>query len=101
MAEFKHLRLTLLIELICLPTFGQGKLPETPKPGTFQIITPNQYMPENIIPIPTVPTVTDFGQNNIQRRNQQLIREAELREQERIEQQKQIYADLKTERINY
>lgn len=101
MAEFKHLRLTLLIGLIYLPTFGQVKLPETPKPGTFQVITPNQYMPENIIPIPNVPTVTDFGQNNIQRRNQQLIRETELREQQRIEQQKQIYADLKTERINY
>lgn len=100
----KKTYLTLLCGLIGLLTFGQVPLPQTPQPSTFQTITPNLYMPENVITTPTIPTVTNFGQNNIQQRNQQLIAEAERNEQLRRQQNHQMYADIakfNSNRINY
>src|SRR5699024_8123583 len=83
------LQLTFLLGLICTLTFGQVQLPTTPTPWTFPTITTNQYMPENIIPIPTVPSVTDFGQDRIRQQNQRLIAEVERNEQLRRQQQNQ------------
>jgi len=88
------LQLTFLLGLICTLTFGQVQLPTTPTPWTFPTITTNQYMPENIIPIPTVPSVTDFGQDRIRQQNQRLIAEVERNEQLRRQQQNQMYADI-------
>lgn len=54
--------------------------------------------------MPNIPTVTDFGQNNIQKRNQQLIAEVERNEQLRRQQQNQMYRDVaefNKGRINY
>lgn len=102
--ELQKLTLTLLFGLVGLFSFGQVQLPQTPTPSTFQTITPNQYLPKNVIPTPTIPTVTNFGQNNIQQRNQRLIAEAERNEQFRRQQQHQMYADIArftSNRINY
>lgn len=102
--KIQKLILTTLFGLICSLTFSQVQLPKTPTPSTFQTITPNQYMPENVIPIPTVPTVTNFGQNRVQQQNQQLIAEVERNEQIKTQQQKQLYADIAkstASRINY
>lgn len=96
--------LTILCGLISSMSFCQIQLPKTPTPSTFQTITPNQYMPENIIPLPNIPTVTDFGQRNIQKRNQQLIAEVERNEQIREQQQNQMNSDIaefNKSRINY
>lgn len=102
--KIQKLILTTLFGLIYSLTYCQIQLPKTPTPSTFQTITPNQYMPENVIPIPTVPTVTDFGQNRVQQQNQQLIAEVERNEQIKAQQRKQLYADIaksRAERINY
>lgn len=102
--KIQKLILTTLFGLTCSLTFSQVQLPKTPTPSTFQTITQNQYMPENVIPIPTVPTVTNFGQNRVQQQNQQLIAEVERNEQIKTQQQKQLYADIAkstASRINY
>src|SRR5690554_5525646 len=92
--ELKKTYLTLLCGLIGSLSFCQVQLPNTPTPSTFQTITPNQYMPENVIPMPNVPTVTDFGQDRIRQQNQRLIAEVERNEQLRRQQQNQMYADI-------
>src|SRR5690554_4387902 len=92
--ELKKTYLTLLCGLIGLMSFCQVQLPKTPTPSTFQTITPNQYMPENVIPMPYVPTVTDFGQDRIRQQNQQLIAEAERNEKIRRQQQNQMNSDI-------
>lgn len=102
--HLQKLILTIVCGLISSVSFCQVQLPKTPTPSTFQTITPNQYMPENVIPMPNIPTVTDFGQNNIQKRNQQLIAEVEQNEQLRRQKQNQIYRDVaefNKGRINY
>lgn len=102
--ELKKTYLTLLCGLIGSVSFCQVQIPKPPKPSTFQMITPNQYMPESVLPIPNVPSVTDFGQNNIQKRNQQLIAEVERNEQIREQQQNQLntdIAELNKSKINY
>lgn len=96
--------LTLLCGLIGSLSFCQVQLPKTPTPSTYQTITPNQYMPENVIPIPTVPTVTNFGQDRIRQQNQKLIAEVERNEQIREQQQRQLNVDVaefNRNRINY
>lgn len=102
--ELKKTYLTLLCGLIGSVSFCQVQLPKTPSPSTFQTITPNQYMPENIIPIPNVPTVTNFGQDRVRQQNQQLIAEIEQNEKIRRQQQNQMYRDIaefNKGRINY
>lgn len=102
--NLQKLILTIVCGLIGSVSYCQVQLPKTPTPSTFQTITPNQYMPENVIPMPNVPTVTDYGQNNIQKRNQQLIAEVERNEELRRQQQNQMYRDVaefNKGRINY
>ena len=102
--ELKKTYLTLLCGLIGSLSFCQVQLPNTPTPSTFQTITPNQYMPENVIPMPNVPTVTNFGQDRIRQQNRQLIAEVERNEQLRRQQQNQMYRDVaefNKGRINY
>lgn len=119
MIKQKRLQLTLFIGLTYSLTFGQVQTPTSP--------TPNQFMPENVIPMPTVPQPTNFTpqsifnqpkayssptdpmnvfqgtneQERIRRQNQQLIQEVERNEQRRIEVQRQLYADLKMKRANF
>lgn len=102
--EFKKLHLTLLCCLTCALTFGQVQLPKTPTPSNFQTITPNQYLPENVIPMASIPSVTDFGQNRVQQQNQRLIQEVEQNEKLRAEQLNQVHKDIaefNSNRINY
>lgn len=102
--ELKKTYLTLLCGLIGSLSFCQVQLPNTPTLSTFQTITPNQYMPENVIPMPNVPTVTNFGQDRIRQQNRQLIAEVERNEQLRRQQQNQMYRDVaefNKGRINY
>lgn len=102
--ESKKLHLTLLCCLTFALTFGQVQLPKTPVPSNFQTITPNQYMPENVIPIPTLPSVTNFGQNRVQQQNQLLIQEVEQNEKLRNEQLNQVNKDIaeyNSNRLNY
>lgn len=102
--ELQKLTLTLFFGLIGSLSFCQVQLPKTPTPSTFQTISLNQYMPENVIPMPTIPTVTNFGQIGIQQQNQRLIAEAERNEQLRRQQQNQMYqdiAEINKSRINY
>lgn len=96
--EFKKIHLTLLCGLICSLTFCQVKLPKTPTVSNFQVITPNLGLPKSNVPninLPntTFPTAQPNGMN---------VYEQDRR---RVEQQqselKQIYADLKSDRINY
>src|SRR5690554_3765830 len=102
--ELKKTYLTLLCGLIGSLSFCQVQLPNTPTPSTFQTITPNRYMPENVIPMPNVPTVTNFGQDRIRQQNRQLIAEVERNGQLRRQQQNQMYRDVaefNKGRINY
>lgn len=102
--KLQKLTLILFFGSISSFSFGQMQLPNRPVGSSFQTVTPNQFMPENIIPIPTVPTVADFGQNRVQQQNQRLIEEANQYEQLRRQQQNQIYADIAEfyrNKINY
>lgn len=102
--ELKRTYMTLLCGLIGSLTYCQVQLPKTPTPSTFQTITPNQFNHENILKVPTMPTVTDFGQDRIRQQNQKLIAEVERNEQIRAQQQKQMNADIadfNRNRINY
>lgn len=97
-------KLILLFGMIGTLAFGQVQLPKTPTAWTFPTIPTDQYMPENVIPTPTVPTVTDFGQDRIRQQNERLMAEAERNERLRRQQQDQMYediAELNKGRINY
>lgn len=72
--------LTLLGGLIGSISFCQVGLSNIPTPWTFQVITPNHYMPESKMPIPAVPNIIDFGQERIRRQNQRMIEESLPRE---------------------
>lgn len=91
--ELKKLHLTLLCGLICSLTFSQVKLPKTPIISNFKVITPNLGLPESSLPSITFPTSQPNGMNIYEQ------------DRKRVEQQenelKQIYEELKSDRINY
>lgn len=90
--KFKKLPLTLLCGLIGSLTFCQVKLPKTPQPTILRVITSNTN-PENAI------SNTNFSTSQS---NGMAVYE---QDKKRIEQQqnerKQIYSELKAERIKY
>lgn len=91
--ELKKLHLTLLCGLICSLTFCQVELPKTPTVSNFQVITPNSGLPKSILPNTNFPTSQPNGMAVYEQ------------DRKRVEQQenelKQIYADLKSDRIDY
>lgn len=97
--EFRILQLTLFFGLTCSLTFGQVQFPTAPTPSTFQTISPNGFMPDDIMPIPTI-SVPGFGQDQIQKQNQKLIAEAERNEQIRAQRQKQLYEEIRENNKN-
>src|SRR5690554_7272910 len=107
MRTSKLLNLTLIIGLTVQLTFGQA--PQIP---TIQIPTvpqPTHFTPQSIFDLPKPHSPTNpmdifqgtDEQERIRRQNEQLIREAEKYEHQRLETQKQLYADLKMERTNF
>lgn len=91
--EFKKLHLTLLCGLICSLTFCQIKLPKKPTVSTFNVITPNSALSKSTLPNTTFTTSQPNGIAVYEQDRKRVAqRENEL---------KQIYADLKTDRINY
>jgi len=91
--ELKKLHLTLLCGLICSLSFCQVKLPKAPKISTFKVLNSNLGLPKINIPNHNFPTSQTNGINVYkQDRRRVLQQENEL---------KQIYAELKADRINY
>tara|TARA_R110002049_G_scaffold277604_3_gene456151 strand:- start:2749 stop:4080 length:1332 start_codon:yes stop_codon:yes gene_type:complete len=91
--ELKKLHLTLICGLICSLTFCQVKLPKTPTVSTFKVITSNLGLPKSTLPSTNFPTSQPNGMAVYEQDRQRVAQqENEL---------KQIYADLKTDRINY
>lgn len=94
---FKKIQLTLLFGLACLLTFSQVKLPEAPKPTTYQtyqVTTPTTtYSQTNIQPTTIFP--------NAQPNGMAVYEQDKKRAEQQQSELKQIYADLKTDRINY
>lgn len=113
MKKPKLLNLTLIIGLITNLTFGQVQTPTTDYiNGVINVPktpTPTHFTPQSIFDLPKPHSPTNpmnifqgtDEQERIRRQNEQLIREAEMYEHQRLEAQKQIYADLKMERTNY
>lgn len=92
--ELIKLYLTVLFGLTCSLTYCQVQLPKTPQPLTFQIITPNSNInPINSIPSTNFPSTQPNGLN-VYEQDRKLV------EQQQNE-LKQIYADLKDDKINY
>lgn len=105
MAEFKNIHLTFIIGLLlCFPIFGQINMPAIPQPTSItpQSIyqTPNTGIP-NTSTNPMNILLNTNEQQRIQQRNEQLIRDVQLREQQQLELQKQIYADINSGKINF
>lgn len=101
MKQAKRTLLTFLIGLTVTLIFGQN-LPNIPQPTQFQ---PNilNNLPANTNVV-TNPMDIFFGtdeQQRIKKQNEQLIREAELYELQRLETQKQLYADLKMQQMSF
>lgn len=102
---------TLIIGLVTNLTFGQApqiptiQVPSVPQPAQFpNYSNQNWTNPQNNVP--KVPNPMDMfwrpnEQERIRRQNEQLIREAEKYEHQRLDNQKQIYADLKIEHTNF
>ena len=90
--EYKKLNMTLVCGLICSLTFCQVKLPKMPKLATFQIIIPNTN------PISSIPNA-NFP--NAQPNGKVVYEQDRKRVEQRENKLKQVYADLKSGRINY
>lgn len=96
------LQLTILFGLICTLTFGQVNLPATPQPTPFRHFgTENFQNPTNAIPDPMEMFWGTEQKKRTKRQNQQIIREVQMRQAQRREAQRKLYAELKTNRINY
>lgn len=101
MKQAKRTLLTFLIGLTVTLIFGQN-LPNIPQPTQFQ---PNilNNLPANTNVV-TNPMDVFFGtdeQQRIKKQNEQLIREAEQYEIQRLEAQKQLYADMKMQQMSF
>lgn len=90
--RIKKLYLTLLCGLLCSLTFSQVQLPKTPQPTSFQIITPNTN-PISSIPNTTFPTSQPNGIA--------VYEQDRKRGEQQKNELKEIYKDLRTDRINY
>ena len=91
--ELKKLHLTLLCGMICSLTFSQVKLPKTPTVSNFKVITPNLGIPKSTLPKTNFPISQPNGMSVYEQDRKRVAQqENEL---------KQIYAELKADRINY
>ncbi len=106
MKKISKTRLTLLIGLTVQLTFGQN-FPNVTVPQTSQFPNyqnQNWTNPQNNIPKVPNPMDMFWGTNEqerIKRQNEQLIREAEQYEIQRLEAQKQLYADMKMQQMSF
>lgn len=91
--ELKKLHLILLFGLICSLTFSQVQLPKTPTISNFKIITPNLGLPKSSLPNTNFPTAQPNGMNVYE-----LDRKRVAQQENEL---KQIYEELKSDRINY
>ncbi len=91
--ELKKLHLTLLCGLIWSLTFSQVKLPKTPTVSNLKVVTPNLGIPKNTLSKTNFPISQPNGMSVYKQDRKRVVQQQnEL---------KQIYAELKADRINY